>query len=596
MVQLALRVLKSTVGVSMLLLAFGVSLARADVAPKWSLNELVDFSEVVVSGRVVRVASGFDATVQTPYTYVTLDVGEVLKGSVPVSQIVLKQIGGEYRGEQFVVLGQPSFVVGEEVVAFLEVRPRDQTLYTTALWQGKWNVSADAVTGRRIVTRRQPSLTNGLDWFTVAGFNATVRGRAREDISARSSQTLRWRPAETPTGGSEAGSTVQPFTLMGPARWNEADSGAAIPIDVQAGGQPGLAGGGATQVFAGALQWNNTGSTMRWSAGSTSAAGGCSEGWPSGKAAITFMDPCGEMSNSGGTLAIGGFYYTSSGGKTVNGQAFNRITRGGIVNNDSAAALNFLTNSGCFAAVELHELGHVLGLGHSADSNAVMYPFINNACFQSGIGLQSDDATGIRFIYPASGEAPGVPVGLTATVAGSTLTLRWTAGALTLSPVGTPSAYIIEAGSASALSDLANFSTGNAGTTFVAQSVPAGIYYLRVRATNAAGTSAASNQVVATIGGASAPPGAPSGVTTTVTGSNIVINWVAPTTGGAPAAYIIQAGSSAGLSNLANFSTGNTATSFAAGGIGAGTYFLRVLATNAVGTSGPSNEAILIVR
>jgi hypothetical protein len=46
-------------------------------------------------------------------------------------------------------------------------------------------------------------------------------------------------------------------------------------------------------------------------------------------------------------------------------------------------------------SVALHELGHALGLGHSADASAVMYPFY------SGIvsGLAADDLAGISALY-----------------------------------------------------------------------------------------------------------------------------------------------------------------------------------------------------
>jgi hypothetical protein len=51
------------------------------------------------------------------------------------------------------------------------------------------------------------------------------------------------------------------------------------------------------------------------------------------------------------------------------------------------------------SAVALHELGHKLGLGHSRDSSAVMFPFNGNIR-----QLQPDDVIGIRSIY---GTRPG---------------------------------------------------------------------------------------------------------------------------------------------------------------------------------------------
>lgn len=47
-------------------------------------------------------------------------------------------------------------------------------------------------------------------------------------------------------------------------------------------------------------------------------------------------------------------------------------------------------------SVALHELGHALGLGHSADSDAVMYAFYS---FNSSQSLHTDDIAGIQATY-----------------------------------------------------------------------------------------------------------------------------------------------------------------------------------------------------
>jgi hypothetical protein len=58
---------------------------------------------------------------------------------------------------------------------------------------------------------------------------------------------------------------------------------------------------------------------------------------------------------------------------------------------------------------------------------------------------------------------------------------------------------------------------------------------------------------------------------------------------------MIHAGSRSGLSDLAIVGTGTAATTFTANSVGNGTYYVRVLATNAIGSSGPSNEVAFTI-
>jgi hypothetical protein len=224
------------------------------------------------------------------------------------------------------------------------------------------------------------------------------------------------------------------------------------------------------------------------------------------------------------------------------------------------------------------------------------------SCFTSAVtprtfgpaGCSSARQTTSRFV-PAAGApvaAPGAPSNLSATVSGSTVTLNWTA------PVGgdAPTSYVVQAGSSTGLNNLANFDTGSTSTTLVVLNVPAGTYFVRVRANNAAGAGAASNEFQLVVAGG-APCGslsAPSGVSASVTGSTVVLSWTAPS-GCSPTSYIIQAGSTSGASDLANFSTGSTATTFTAAGVGPGTYYIRLLSAAAGVLSAPSTEVVFVV-
>jgi len=74
-------------------------------------------------------------------------------------------------------------------------------------------------------------------------------------------------------------------------------------------------------------------------------------------------------------------------------------------------AFRFFTGTtGCTGGVYIedfavHEFGHALGLSHSADPNATMYPSTTN-CLQNWRTLESDDRLAIEFLYP-----PGTAVG-----------------------------------------------------------------------------------------------------------------------------------------------------------------------------------------
>src|SRR4029077_17652891 len=144
-----------------------------------------------------------------------------------------------------------------------------------------------------------------------------------------------------------------------------------------------------------------------------------------------------------------------------------------------------------------------------------------------------------------------------------------------------PTSYTIEAGTGSGRTDLASFSTGSTSTSYSTAGVSSGVYYVRVRASNAAGASGTSNESVLTVGGAcAAAPGAPSGLrVVSNAGGTVMLAWNASS--GTPTTYIVEAGSGPGLSNLATTNLGGTATTLTASAVARGTYYVRVRGSNA---------------
>src|SRR5262245_60451532 len=116
---------------------------------------------------------------------------------------------------------------------------------------------------------------------------------------------------------------------------------------------------------------------------------------------------------------------------------------------------------------------------------------------------------------------PSSPTNLTAIVSGSTVTLTWSA------PIGDGiSGYRLEAGTAPGSSNNGSSVIGAAATSLTATAVPAGIYYVRVRAIGLEGESTPSNEIVVTVassGGCATPPNAPLALTVSGVGPFVTL-------------------------------------------------------------------------
>jgi titin len=151
--------------------------------------------------------------------------------------------------------------------------------------------------------------------------------------------------------------------------------------------------------------------------------------------------------------------------------------------------------------------------------------------------------------------------------------------------------YVLEAGSEQGLANLATLPVGTA-TSFVSPPVPDGSYFVRLRALNAAGPGPRSADVRAVVG--PPPPGAPV-LSGSAAAGTVSLSWTAPTTGVPPSGYRLMAGTEPGASNAAVLLLPATETTFMAGGVPPGTYYVRIAATSSQGPGDPSNELMLVV-
>lgn len=566
------RIAFSTPLVAALLVIGGAQLAIAGSGPRWSPEQLADFAAAVVTGRVSAVTTATDASGGI-YTYVSIDVAEVLKGSVLGGQVVLKQAGGIVGELGLDVSGQASFNVGEEVLVFAEVRPRDSTLYTVALWQGKWVLEIDAASGQRVAVQQDDSIRNGPTEIARLDF-AAMRDllvlRAAQDVRAREFDAV---PAETPAAGEES-----PFTLFSsPAKWR------ALPVrfDVQAGGQPLLPGGGLNELGNVIAQWNAQ-SIFKWNVGSLNGtvrpgnAPPTSLNW----LMVEFNDPFGEIDDSGGTLAVAFSWFTNAVEETFNGVGFRRLIQSTIITNNSPAAQQFVTNNNCFNQVLLHEVGHALGLGHSAVSTAVMAPTVSfSQCSAAPRPLQPDDVAGVQFIYGVAGAgAPGQPVITGAGASGGVVTVQWASG-----PGGAPAGHRLEFFSGASLVAAVNAGPATTFQTAVPPGVQ-GTFSVRVTAGNAAGLSPPSAPFAFTIGGGA--PGQPTVTSANASGGVLTVAW-ASGAGASPTAHRLEFFQGSALVAAVNTGPATTVGIPIPAGV-QGAFSVRVIARNGAFVSPPS--------
>lgn len=199
------------------------------------------------------------------------------------------------------------------------------------------------------------------------------------------------------------------------------------------------------------------------------------------------------------------FFRNESSGSTIAATYYWWDGSGNLVDADikffDAGFLFFGGSSGCSGGqyvqdVATHEFGHVIGIGHSGDSTATMYPS-TTSCSQNWRSLAADDVAAAEAAYPpvAATPPPSTPASLTAAANASTpssaIDLRWS------DTSSNESNFLVERST-----DGFNFSQIASLGTNVTSFTNAGLsasttYTYRVRASNSGGFSSYSNSASA---------------------------------------------------------------------------------------------------
>jgi hypothetical protein len=194
-------------------------------------------------------------------------------------------------------------------------------------------------------------------------------------------------------------SAVSAYVLLSPARrWFSTPK--AITVDN--GGVASVTGidGGVAEAVAASNSWNSGGvNPVNASAGNVSYTQG------DGQSDVIFSDPLHICSGNCLAATLTGYYNTSQTGVCTHSDG---STRSVVALTDSDVAFNLSFNyttpnepDGCSSEIYLdsvlaHEVGHVIGLGHSNSSAALMYASV---AYCSHKVVASDDNAGRDDLY-----------------------------------------------------------------------------------------------------------------------------------------------------------------------------------------------------
>lgn len=185
--------------------------------------------------------------------------------------------------------------------------------------------------------------------------------------------------------------------------------------------------------------------------------------------------------------------------------------------------------------------------------------------------------------------APTKVDGVLAVASGSSVALTWNAASDDLAVAGY---HVYRAASAEFAPDASN-RIGESATTAFTDTAPAGTWFYKVLAVDAAGNAGEPSDAATAVVVDSVAPSVPSGVGASVSGSSVGLSWSASTDDVGVTGYRVFRGDSAGFEASAGAKVADVSgTSFTDEGRPVGTWYYRVAAVDAAGNVSAASDAV----